>query len=126
MWLCSFFFVDYNAGMVSKEFFFSFFFFFVMFVSLSINSSVSNRNSTLQFHLFHGAKKKMMIHLGVIVLPSPRIVLSLPFFFIRRRRYIFAPFLFLYIIFQPNSLTLSVSRHKETSESKQATTTVVK
>jgi hypothetical protein len=71
-----------------------------------------------------GLKKKMMIHLGVMLLPPARIVLSLSlvFFFIRRLRYTLALFLFLYITFQPNPLTLSVSRNKETCRSKQATT----
>jgi hypothetical protein len=104
-----------------RSFFFSLFF---VCVCSFINSSVSNRNSTLHFlSSFYGAEKKMMIHLGVKLLPPPRIVLSLSnFLFIRRLRYTLSPFLSLYIIFQPNPLTLSVSRNKETCKSKQATT----
>ncbi len=74
-------------------------------------------------------KKKMMIHLrgdaaaAAADGPDCSLSLSLVFFsFIRRLRYTLAPFLSLYIKFQPNSLTLSVSRNKETCKSKQATT----
>jgi len=116
------FFVDGNVGLVSKEFFFSLFF---VCVCSFIDSSVSNRNSTLHFlSSFYGAEKKDDdSSRGEAAAATPDCSLSLSnFLFIRRLRYTLAPFLSLYITFQPNPLTLSVSRNKETCKSKQATT----
>ena len=121
-----------------RNFFFVFFCFFSLpDVCFIISSSVSNRNSTLLSQHYMGLNKerekkkttKRMNHRGLPRL-LPRIVLSFSRFHssspsLHTRSLSLSLSRSLYITFQPSSLTLSVSRNKETCESKHTTTTTV-
>lgn len=93
---------------------------FLLFFSFEFVSGVSNRNL---YFCRVSQEKNVMIHLGVLLLlpPLPRGLFSLPLS-LSLSSYFFSFVVFvthsLYITFQPDSLTLSVSRNKETYKKK--------